>query len=110
MIGGTILFQKTFYSSVVTSGKVYCRVDDAGMIYFNNDYIGVSPNWFTEVSFNISIVKGNNLLAIVATNGQHGAGLLSSIYSDSSASFTVQTDNSWTSAAGKLLLLFLYFC
>ena len=85
---------------------MYCRVDDSGMIYFNNVYIGLTESWTTEVSFNVTIVKGNNLLSVVATNRLIAAGLLSSVYSYRSASFIAQTDTTWTSASGKLLLIF----
>ena len=110
-IAGTIIFQKQFTSAVATTGKIYCRVDNTAFVYFNSALIG--QNLQTELLANINILQGTNTISIVATNTVAGAaGLIASVYSDSSASFIVKTDSTWTWTYGgiilnKLLLLFL---
>jgi len=104
---GKVIFYKTFTSAVATTGKVYCGVDNSATIYFNNEYINQMGGW-VEVSSNINIIQGSNTITIIALNDggtANPAGLIASVYSDSSASFIVQTDSTWLWTDGGILHL-----
>ena len=63
--------------------------------------MGQNTAWTEELSFNTNILQGTNTVSIIVTNvaqeiASNPAGLIASVYSDSSASFIVKTDSTWT--------------
>jgi hypothetical protein len=61
-------FQKTFTSTVATSGKVYCQADNMGRVYLNNEFVGESSRWESTDVYDINILQGENVFPAVQSH------------------------------------------
>ncbi len=97
---GDCYFRKTFTLGTPEQGEIQIGADDGYELYVNGQKVGTGNNWKVLDVYDITaqLVQGTNVVAVKATNKQHGsAGLVARVLvkAQGGTQVTHSTDASW---------------